>query len=231
MYILVCLFCFGVETPKRKVVLVVFIISAGTAIASLGELRFSWTGFMLQSFADLFEASRIVLTQLLLSKGGLTALESIYYIFPATAVSQVFMVLLYERVVMTDPQNRQFFLDYWYLFLLAVSIGIAVNFVGIFVIEHTSGLTMKLIGVVRNNFLILLSIFFLGDITTALEIIGYIDSIAGFIWYVKLTHSSRSTAVIVPTEDVGLEQIIDEDVEDSIEFGLGLSMQKNEPHE
>lgn len=187
VYILLCLVAFKVEIPQRAVVIAVSLISIGTMVSSVGELKFSWTGFLLQSIADLFEGSRLVLTQILLSNNGLTPIESLYFIYPATAVSQFFMVVLYEQSAITDPVNWKVALDNWYLFVLAIILGIAVNFVGIFVIKHTSGLMLKLIGVIRNNFLVLLAIVFLGDETSSLQFCGYLVSIGGFIWYVTLT--------------------------------------------
>lgn len=192
VYILICLAAFKVEFPTRQAVFAVCLISLGTIVSSLGELRFSLTGFLLQTAADLFEGSRLVLIQMLLSDNGLSPVESLYYIYPATGFSQFLMVLLYERSAVTDPKNWKLVADNWPLFLFATLLGIGVNFVGANVIKHTSSLMLKLVGVVRNNCLVLLSILFLGDTTTAVQIIGYVVSVGGFIWYANLTMASAS---------------------------------------
>jgi drug/metabolite transporter (DMT)-like permease len=129
--------------------------------------------------------------QMLLVNNGLDPIESIYYIFPATGISQLLMIILYERSALTEPASWVLVMRYWYLFFLAIALGIAVNLVGIFVIKHTSGLMLKLIGVVRNNFIVLLSVLFLGEKTTSIQIFGYILSIAGFVWYANLTHTAK----------------------------------------
>ena len=189
VYILLCLVLFQVEIPSRNVVMAVAVISLGTMVASLGELKFSWTGFILQSLADLLEGSRLVLLQLLMSENTLSPVESIYFTAPATALGQLMLVLVYEKDALLDKRNWTAASNNWHLFLGGVMLGVAINFIGMFVIKHTSGLMLKLIGVVRNNCLVLLSVLFLGEKTTALQMIGYIVSIAGFVWYTNLTNN------------------------------------------
>lgn len=192
VYILLCLVLFKVENPKVKVVAAVVLISLGTAIASLGELKFSWTGFLLQSFADLLEGSRLVLLQILMSSDSLSPIESMYYISPTTAACQFILVLLYERTALTSGTSWTLMANNWPWFLVALVLGTAINFTGLFVIKHTSGLMLKLIGVVRNNCLVIFSVLFLGELTTGLQMIGYVLSVAGFIWYSNLTHGGKS---------------------------------------
>lgn len=192
VYILLCLVMFKVEIPARPVVFSVLVISLGTAVASLGELKFSWIGFFLQSLADLLEGSRLVLLQIFMAGDALSPVESMYWISPATAIAQLILVLLYERSAITDPQNWVLVADHWYLFFLAIILGTAVNFVGLFVIKHTSGLMLKLLGVVRNNCLVLFSILFLHDKTTPTQVAGYVVSIIGFIWYTSLRQAPQT---------------------------------------
>jgi len=191
VYILLCLVLLKVEIPKIRVVLAVVVMSLGTAIASFGELKFSWTGFLLQSLADLFEGSRLVLLQVIMSSDFLSPIESMYFISPATALSQFVLVLIYERPALFDPASWAQVSQFWYLFLLATFLGIGINFVGMFVIKHTSGLMLKLLGVIRNNCLVLLSVVFLGEQTTAVQMTGYILSVMGFVWYTNLTHGGK----------------------------------------
>lgn len=193
VYILLCLVLFKVETPSSPVVVSVCIISLGTMIASVGELHFSWTGFLLQSLADLFEGSRLVLLQMILTH-NMTPIESMYYISPATAVCQLVMVLIYERDAILNEQSWALAATHWYWFAAGTVLGVCINFIGMFVIKHTSGLMLKLIGVVRNNCLVLISILFLGEKTSSIQMLGYVVSVGGFIWYTNLTHGGKSEA-------------------------------------
>ena len=194
VYILLCLVMFKVEIPHANVVFSVCVISIGTMIASLGEINFSWTGFILQSLADLLEGSRLVLLQMVLSQ-NLTPIESMYYLSPATAISQLLLVCIYEREALLSEQTWTLAFENWPLFVMGMLLGVAINFVGMFVIKHTSGLMLKLIGVFRNNCLVLFSILFLNEPTTVLQMVGYIVSIGGFVWYSNLTHGGKSEGI------------------------------------
>jgi len=193
VYILLCLVLFKVEIPSKNVVMAVTILSLGTMIASIGELNFSWTGFVLQSLADLFEGSRLVLLQMILTH-NMTPIESMYYISPATAVCQLVMVLVYERDALVKEESWAIVAAYWHWFIAGMILGICINFIGMFVIKHTSGLMLKLIGVVRNNCLVLFSILFLGEKTSLIQMIGYFVSVVGFVWYTNLTNGGKSEA-------------------------------------
>jgi hypothetical protein len=162
-------------------------------IATIGEINFSWTGFILQSLADLFEGSRLVLLQMILTH-NMTPIESMYYISPATTFCQLAMVAIYERDAIFKKASWAIVAAYWRWFLAGMILGICINFIGMFVIKHTSGLMLKLIGVVRNNCLVLFSILFLGEKTSLVQMLGYVVSVGGFIWYTNLTHGGKSEA-------------------------------------
>jgi len=66
---------------KRKAVTVIG-ISAGVALASYGELRFVFSGFVFQCFGILFEATRLVAIQKLLQGLRMDPLVSLYYYAP-----------------------------------------------------------------------------------------------------------------------------------------------------
>jgi drug/metabolite transporter (DMT)-like permease len=193
VYILLCLVLFRIETPKSNVVLAVFLMSFGTMIASAGELRFSWTGYILQCLADLFEGARLVLLQLLISGNSMTPLESMYFTAPATALGQLILVLMYETEALTNPKNLKMFTDHWPMFAASILLGIAINVVGMFVIKHTSGLMVKLLGIMRNNCLVVFAVIFMGEHTTGIQVLGYLLSIVGFIWYANLSNPPKHT--------------------------------------
>lgn len=60
------------------------LISAGVVIASVGEVQFNITGVIFQISGIMAEALRLVLTQVLLQKKGLSLnpITSLYYIAP-----------------------------------------------------------------------------------------------------------------------------------------------------
>ena len=122
-----------------------------------------------------------------------------------------FLVMIREQSALTEPANWNLALDHYHVFLLAITLGTSINFVGVFVIKHTSGMMLKLIGVVRNNCLVLLAVIFLGDKTSAVQIFGYLVSIGGFVWYTKLSAGGVSHEKTHLMEKVQYSPISNED--------------------
>lgn len=200
VYILLCLVLFRVDIPSQAVVISVCIISFGTIIATMGEVQFSWTGFLLQSLADVFEGMRVVLLQMILSGSHkMNPVESLYFVYPATAFCQLVLVLIYEPSALFSSASWAIVFKHPSLFVLGIILGVTINVTGVFVIKHTSGLMLKLLGIIRNNFLVVGSVTFLGEKTTFMQMTGYIISIGGFMWYAGLTHGGQSdTRDILP---------------------------------
>ena len=88
----------GVENPDLRRVLTVFGIVAGVAIASVGEIDFSWAGFFFQVGGIVFEAMRIVMIQILLAGDGqkMDPLLSLYYYAPVCAVMNLVVAAVWE---------------------------------------------------------------------------------------------------------------------------------------
>ena len=63
---MLALFVAGLETPGKRLILAVLLIATGTAIASYGEVKLSWVGVACMMASETFEATRLVMTQILL---------------------------------------------------------------------------------------------------------------------------------------------------------------------
>ena len=63
---MLALFVAGLETPSKRLILAVLLIAVGTAIASYGEVNLSWVGVACMMASETFEATRLVMTQILL---------------------------------------------------------------------------------------------------------------------------------------------------------------------
>ncbi|WKT45352.1 Sugar phosphate transporter domain [Fusarium oxysporum f. sp. vasinfectum] len=86
---------FGLANPTRTQIINILIIVFGVAIASAGTLEFSFIGFFFQLGGLGFEAVRVVLIEVLLSRQGLKmdAMTGLYYSAPVVAVLNLFWVL------------------------------------------------------------------------------------------------------------------------------------------
>jgi hypothetical protein len=67
---------------NQRLFVIVLMISGGVCLASYGELRFDLFGFIIQSLAVIFEASRLVMIQVLLHGMKMDPLVSLHYYAP-----------------------------------------------------------------------------------------------------------------------------------------------------
>lgn len=93
--VLIISWIWGVAEPSMKTFYNVLLIVAGVALASFGEIEFSWIGFIFQMGGIVFEGIRLVMIQVLL-KGDESAqkmdpLVSLYYYAPVCAVMNFFV--------------------------------------------------------------------------------------------------------------------------------------------
>lgn len=119
----------GLSQPSLKVFLNVSAIVIGVIIASIGEIKFVWIGFIYQICGIIFEALRLTMVQRLLSSAEykMDPLVSLYYFAPICAVMNGLVALVWEvpKVTMAEVYNVGFvifFLNGLCAFLLNVSV-------------------------------------------------------------------------------------------------------------
>lgn len=88
----------GVADPSVGKLVNIVVIVLGVALASAGEIEFSWLGFGFQVGGIVFEAMRLVMIQVMLSGEGLNMdpLVSLYYYAPVCAVMNALVSLTGE---------------------------------------------------------------------------------------------------------------------------------------
>lgn len=97
---LVAVFC-GTDVPRCDVFLNMVLISVGVAVSSYGEIHFNMTGTIYQVMGIVAEALRLVLTQVLLQKKGLTLnpVTTLYYIAPCRYLAAAYFDFFLEYSV------------------------------------------------------------------------------------------------------------------------------------
>ena len=63
---MLALFIAGLEVPSNQLIMAVVFIAIGTAVASYGEINLSVLGVVFMLLSETFEATRLVMTQVLL---------------------------------------------------------------------------------------------------------------------------------------------------------------------
>ncbi|AEO61636.1 hypothetical protein MYCTH_2311983 [Thermothelomyces thermophilus ATCC 42464] len=172
----------GVSQPNLKVFLNVSAIVVGVIIASIGEIKFVWIGFIYQIAGIIFEALRLTMVQRLLSSAEfkMDPLVSLYYFAPVCAAMNFVVALFWEipKVTMSEIYSVglfTFFLNGLCAFMLNVSV--------VFLIGKTSSLVLTLCGVLKDVLLVVASMIIWGTEVTVTQFFGYSIALCGMIYY------------------------------------------------
>ncbi|KAK4349118.1 hypothetical protein RND71_031873 [Anisodus tanguticus] len=157
-------------------------ISVGVAIAAYGEAKYDSWGVILQLLAVLFEATRLVMIQILLTSKGisLNPITSLYYVAPSCLVFLSIPWIFVELPVLRENSSFQFdFAIFGTNSLCAFALNLAV----FLLVGKTSALTMNVAGVVKDWLLIAFSWSVIKDTVTPLNLIGYGLAFLGVAYY------------------------------------------------
>ncbi|KZV20038.1 putative sugar phosphate/phosphate translocator-like [Dorcoceras hygrometricum] len=157
-------------------------ISVGVAIAAFGEAKFDSWGVMLQLGAVAFEATRLVMIQILLTSKGITLnpITSLYYVAPCC------LAFLFVPWVLVEfpslKENSSFHFDY-VIFASNSFCAFALNLAVFLLVGKTSALTMNVAGVVKDWLLIAFSWSVIKDTVTPVNLFGYGLAFLGVAYY------------------------------------------------
>ncbi|KAG6498629.1 hypothetical protein ZIOFF_038350 [Zingiber officinale] len=189
----------GTDKLRCDVFLNMVLVSIGVAISSYGEIYFNVVGTAYQVTGIFAEALRLVLTQVLLQKKGLTLnpVTSLYYIAPC---SFLFLFVPWYVLEKTGIEISQIQFNFWIFFSNAVC-ALALNFSIFLVIGRTGAVTIRVAGVLKDWILIALStIIFPESTITGLNIIGYAIALCGVVLYNYLKVKDVRASNQLPTE-------------------------------
>jgi len=172
----------GVSKPNLKVFLNVSSIVVGVVLASMGEIRFVFIGFIYQIGGVIFEALRLTMVQRILSSPDLKMdpLVSLYYFAPVCAVMNFCVAIVWEvpRVTMEDFYNVglfTFFLNGMCAFLLNIAV--------VMLIGKTSAVVLTLCGVLKDIMLVGASMMIWGTQVSPLQFFGYGIALGGMVYF------------------------------------------------
>ncbi|RYG60217.1 hypothetical protein EON64_19480, partial [archaeon] len=140
----------SVDTPTSAVIWSVVVISLGTAMTCTFTPSLSLLGILIMMLSELTEGIRLVITQFFLQQLKFGVFESQYVLSPASAFWLFFASMVFEMPDMLQGGAFGTLFTHWHVFLLSACMGIGVNFATYFVIQVTSGLTVKILGTLRN---------------------------------------------------------------------------------
>jgi len=177
--ILLISWTFRIQDPNKKLALIVLMISLGVALSSRGELRFNLFGFIIQAAAVCFEASRLVMIQILLHNLKMDPLVSLHYYAPVCAIINLFFLPFAEGL---EPfyQLREIGV----LVLVSnAAVAFLLNVAAVFLVGVASSLVLTLSGVFKDILLITGSVLFFGEQVTLMQVFGYSIALGGLILF------------------------------------------------
>lgn len=174
---------FGLEELSLKMMGTMSVISGGVLIASYGEVNFNWIGVVYMMGGVVGEAFRLIFIELLLKRKGLKMdpITMMYYVSPCSAVCLFVPWLVLEKPKMDAAMQWHF--DPVIMTLNALCT-FALNVSVFLVISHTSALTIRVAGVIKDWVVVLVSVYLFADTKlTTINIFGYVIAIVGVYMY------------------------------------------------
>ncbi|XP_038900007.1 probable sugar phosphate/phosphate translocator At5g25400 [Benincasa hispida] len=170
------------EGFKTETMVNMLSISFGVAIAAYGEAKFDAWGVALQLGAVAFEATRLVLIQILLTSKGisLNPITSLYYVAPCCFVFLLVPWIFVEFPILKATSSFNF--DY-VIFGTNSFCAFALNLAVFLLVGKTSALTMNVAGVVKDWLLIAFSWSVIKDTVTPVNLFGYGLAFIGVAYY------------------------------------------------
>ncbi|POY75547.1 hypothetical protein BMF94_1450 [Rhodotorula taiwanensis] len=166
----------GLDTFNQRKAVVVVAISLGVALASYGELKFVFSGFVFQCLGIVFEATRLVAIQKLLQGMRMDPLVSLYYYAPVCAVFNMLLVPIFEGYAPFEEILPRVGLV---TLVLNCSVALCLNISVVFLIGCASSLVLTLSGVLKDILLVAGSVILFGSPVTLVQLVGYSIALTG----------------------------------------------------
>lgn len=173
----------GLEMMSCRMLLIMSVISFGVVIASYGEININWVGVVYQMGGVVGEALRLIFMEIFVKRKGLklNPISIMYYVSPCSALCLLIPWIFLEKPKIDANATWNFPLPVLILNSLCT---FALNLSVFLVISHTSALTIRVAGVVKDWVVVLLSALLFADTKlTAINLLGYGVAIAGVVAY------------------------------------------------
>ncbi|KAJ7666147.1 triose-phosphate transporter family-domain-containing protein [Mycena polygramma] len=170
---------FRIAEPNRKLGVIVCMISFGVALTSTGERRFNIIGFAIQAAAVVFEASRLVMVEILLHGMKMDPLVSLHYFAPVCALINLVCLPFTEGLEPFYQLARIGPL----IFLSNAFVAFFLNVAAVFLVGVGSGLILTLAGVLKDILLITGSVLLFGALVSPMQVFGYSIALAGLVLF------------------------------------------------
>ncbi|KAH7139832.1 DUF250 domain membrane protein [Dactylonectria estremocensis] len=182
MVVLLVSWIFGVANPTWGHIANVLVIVAGVTMASVGEIQFSWVGFIFQMIGIVFEAVRVVLLQVLVSGEGLNMdpLVGLYYYAPVCAGLNFVVAFVLEVPSFSFQHMTQ---SVWLMLFASSAVALLLNLTLMSLIKQTSAVVMSLAAILKNILLVICSVVIWQTTISTIQLVGYGISLTALAYY------------------------------------------------
>ncbi|KAL3325643.1 hypothetical protein AABB24_036728 [Solanum stoloniferum] len=195
----------GLEMMSCRMLLIMSVISFGVLVASYGEISINWVGVIYQMGGVVGEALRLIFMEILVKWKGLklNPISVMYYVSPCSALCLLVPWIFLEKPKMDEELTWSF---HPLVLTLNCICTFALNLSVFLVISHTSALTIRVAGVVKDWVVVLLSALLFADTKlTLINLCGYAIAIAGVAAY--NSHKLKKEATRVTDESQATSSI------------------------
>jgi len=172
----------GLEYVRRCNVILLMVILTGAVSGVGGEVHFVLTGFLLQVFSSLSEATKVIMQSILMSgETKLDPLTMVLFMAPACLLANLVPFAIMER-----PQHdgiMDSFVQVWPYLLTNAVMAFMLNVVVAQCIKELSAVGYLLCGVVKDICIIVTSAWFLGESLSHMQVAGFSVSLVGICFY------------------------------------------------
>ncbi|KAJ4976379.1 hypothetical protein NE237_001485 [Protea cynaroides] len=189
----------GLEDMSCRMLFIMSVISFGVLVASYGEMEIDWIGVVYQMGGVVGEALRLIFMEILVKRKGLkmNPISVMYYVSPCSALCLFIPWIFLEKPKMDEAGTWTF---QPVVLVLNCLCTFALNLSVFLVISHTSALTIRVAGVVKDWVVVLLSVVIFADTKlTVINLFGYAIAIAGVAAYNN--YKLKKVAVRVSTDE------------------------------
>ena len=175
----------GVERMSVPVAVAISGIAVGTMITGSFEASVNAIGLALFATSSFAESFRLVITQFVLQKKKLTVFASMYYLAPVSALWLLGLACHSEVHRLRASGDLSLVANNPMTFSANCILSIAINFAGFLVVKVSSSLLLKVLGTVRNAFLILWGMQMYGEAVSTRSAAGYLITLLSFVMYTR----------------------------------------------
>eukprot|EP00850_Spirogloea_muscicola_P010232 SM000059S18709 [mRNA] locus=s59:557798:561414:- [translate_table: standard] len=211
----------GLEALSGSMLGIMSLISGGVMVASYGEINFNSVGVVYQLSGIMAEAARLILAEILVKRKGLKLdpITMMYYVSPCrfgccqsdvketsvrkstdmttrtSSASVSAVCLLVPWLLLEQPHMNgapAYFRGNYVIMILNSVCTFALNISVFLVIIHTSALTIRVAGVIKDWIVVLISAIIFADTKlTRINIFGYAVAVLGVALYNRQKTNSR----------------------------------------